>query len=198
MERGPEDAHLDAALNRALLEEEEEQEQEEALELHTLLQTGGSDEVEEAVAAAAAARPLAAIAPAGEDVARRVVARWRALVAQRKPCPLLDLTQALPDMFLEEVLKRLDRVDLTMLAQVGRPWLAAVLASGLPRLPTGVRVRLRLVEFCTSAERLAWARANGCPWGVSRFWNGSDNPCALAALGGHLEALRLAREHDCP
>ena len=197
MERGPEDAHLDAALYRALLAEEEL----EASEFNTLLQAGGSGEAEEtgaAAAAADAARPLAATTFAEEDVAQRVVARWRALVAERKPCPLLDLFQAVPDLVVEEVLKRLDRVDLTMLAQVGRPWLAAVLASGLPRLPKGVRVRLRLVEFCTSAERLAWARANGCPWGASKFWNGSDNPCALAALGGHLEALRWAREHDCP
>jgi hypothetical protein len=36
------------------------------------------------------------------------------------------------------VLERLDPMARTMLAQVGRPWLAAVLASGLPRLPTGV------------------------------------------------------------
>ena len=36
------------------------------------------------------------------------------------------------------MLERLDPMARTMLAQVGRPWLAAVLASGLPRLPTGV------------------------------------------------------------
>jgi hypothetical protein len=29
----------------------------------------------------------------------RVVARWRALVAERKACTLLDLLQALPDFF---------------------------------------------------------------------------------------------------
>jgi len=115
-----------------------------------------------AAAAAAAAHPLAATTPAGEDVTRRVVARWRALVAERNAFPLLELCQALPDLFEQEVLKRLDPISLTMLAQVGRPWLAAVLSSGLPRVPRGVRVRLRLVEFRTSAERLAWARANGC------------------------------------
>jgi hypothetical protein len=71
-------------------------------------------------------------------------------------------------------------------AQVGRPWLAAVLASGLPRLPKGVTVRLRLKEFCTSAERLAWAKANGCPWGGTSWMQ--NGLCAFAAEGGHLEA----------
>ena len=33
----------------------------------------------------------------------------------------------------KEVLYRLDPIDRTLLAQVGRPWPAAVVASGLPR-----------------------------------------------------------------
>ena len=70
------------------------------------------------------------------DVARRVVARWRALVAERKGVLLRRLLEELPDIFFEEVLRRLSSTDRTMLAQVGRPWLAAVMASGLPRLPT--------------------------------------------------------------
>jgi hypothetical protein len=69
-------------------------------------------------------------------------------------CPLLDLLQKFPDFFLKEVLERLDPTDLTMLAQVGQPWLAAVLASGLPRLPRRRRVRLQLKDFCSSGERL--------------------------------------------
>ena len=36
-------------------------------------------------------------------VARRVVARWRALVAQRAACPLLDLLEDCPDLFAQEV-----------------------------------------------------------------------------------------------
>ena len=75
-----------------------------------------------------------------------------------------------------------------------------MLASGLPRWPKGVRVQLRLKEFCTSAERLAWAKASGCPWydslGAARR-SGSLNPCALAAGGGLLEVLQWAREHLC-
>jgi len=116
-------------------------------------------------------------------------------VAERKGVLLLRLL-ALPDLFQQEVLKRLDPVDRTMVAQVGRPWLAAVLASGLRRVPKGVLQRLRLVEFCTCAERLAWARVNGCLWEAGRrsTW---DNPTALAARGGHLEALQWARLHGC-
>ena len=135
------------------------------------------------------------------------------------------------------MLERLDPAARTMLSQVGKPWLAAVLASGLTRLPKRPRVRLRLRGFGTSAERLAWAKANGCPWwdgahakskptmkalvssSSSNFdmincnqvllsilisapiprgasdWTGSNDPCALAANGGHLEALQWAREH---
>jgi hypothetical protein len=152
MERGAEDAHLDdAALNRVLVQEEEEEEEEEeeveASELNTLLQEGaGRGQAEEGQGGQGGQGGQA------EDVARRVVARWRALVAERKGVMLLRLL-ALPDLFQQEVLKRLDPVDRTMVAQVGRPWLAAVLASGLPRVPKGVRPRLPLVEFCTSAER---------------------------------------------
>ena len=191
MERGG-DAGRDAALNPALLEEEEG-----ASERITLLQEGGNEEAEEADTAVAADGPLAAPPPADVDVARRVVTRWRAFVVERKGVLLIRLLQELPDLFVMELLTRLDNVDRTMLAQVGRPWLAAVLASGLPRVPTGVIVCLRLPEFCTSVERLAWARANGFRWGVSK-WDGSDDACALAADGGHLEALQWARQHDCP
>jgi len=50
-------------------------------------------------------------------------------------------------------------------------------------LPKGVRVWLRLNDYCTSPERLAWAKASGCPWGkpVESGWT---NACALAAHGG--------------
>ena len=194
MKRQADDAHLDAALNPALLEVE-------ASEHNTLLQEGGGEESEEAdAAAAAAARPPTATTPANVHVARRVVARWRAFVAERKVVLLLRLLRELPDLFVEEVLRRLDPVDRTMLAQVGRPWLAAVLASGLPRLPSAVRVCLQLRELCTSAERLAWARANGCPWGAPLIIGDRRMewyPCALAAAGGHLDALQWARAQGC-
>jgi len=189
MERGADNAHLGSELDPVLLER--------ASELNRCSTRGEAEEAGAAVASAVAARPLAAPAPSSDvDVARRVVARWRALVAERKGVLLLRLL-ALPDLFGQEVLKRLLSVDRTMVAQVGRPWLAAVLASGFPRSPKRVRERLQLRDFCTSAERLAWARANGCPWSLSNrnWWT---NPCALAAGGGHLEALQWARQHGCP
>jgi hypothetical protein len=159
MAREADAAHVHAAMNAARLEGG-------ASELNTLLQKQDREEAEEADAAAAVAvdPPLAVLPSADADVARRVVARWRVFLAERTACPLLDLLQRHPDLFVEEVLKRLKPTVRTMLAQVGRPWLAAVLASGLPRLHKISRVRLvrlQLREFCTSAERLAWAKANG-------------------------------------
>jgi len=66
--------------------------------------------------------------------------------------------------------------------------LGYVASSDLSR--AGGVVRLELREFCTSAARLAWAKASGSRW--------DEWTCTLAAQGGHLEALRWAREHDCP
>jgi hypothetical protein len=121
------------------------------------------------------------------------------IISPEPPSPLLcRLLQELPLLFQAEVLQRLDPMALTMLAQVGRPWLAAVLASGLPRFPKGSTVRLELGAFCTSIERLARAKANGCPWGEPRSDDGWDNPCARAAQGGHLAVLQWARAHRCP
>ena len=64
------------------------------------------------------------------------------------------------------MLERLDPTSRTLFAQVGRSFRAAVLASGLPRLPKGVRARVRVrrwvvEDICMSVERLAWAKANG-------------------------------------
>jgi hypothetical protein len=129
MERGRDDIRLDVALSPVLMEEVE------VSELNTLqLQEGEREEAGEPDAAAAAVpRPLAVTPSTGLNAARRFVARWRAFVEERKGLTLLRLL-ALPDLFEQEVLKRLDLFDRTMVAQVGRPWLAAVLASGLPRL----------------------------------------------------------------
>ena len=156
-----------------------------------------------------------------------VLGRLREAGLTSYPSPLgRRLLEELPEVLAAEVLGRLDLVDRTMLAEVGRPWRAAVLASGLPRalavmLPllagqvrkpgaslfkrkrfspaTGSGGRLPLAEFCTSVDRLAWARANGCPWKLQDEDSSLDNnPCALAAGGGHLEVLKWAREHGCP
>ena len=103
---------------------------------------------------------------------------------------LLRLLEELRDFFVEEVLRRLDPTARTMLARMGRPWLAAVLASGLPRAGKTAGVPLKLKEFCGSVELLAWAKDNGCPW--------KARTCALATAGGNLKVLQYAREHGCP
>jgi len=108
------------------------------------------------------------------------------------PSPLLGgLLDKLPEVLAAEVLPRLGPADLAVFARVGPASLAAVVASVLPRAGgANGGLPLQLEEFCGSVERLAWAKANGCPW-VARV-------CALAASGGHLQVLRRARELDCP
>ena len=112
--------------------------------------------------------------------------------------PLLDLVERFPDLFAQQVLQHLDPIDRTFLAQVGSACRAAVAASDLPRAGTR-RVELgrsvwvvthQLGELVGSVERLAWAKASGCPW-VARI-------CALAARSGSLKVLTWARQHGCP
>jgi len=112
--------------------------------------------------------------------------------------PLVDLVERFPDLFAQKVLAHLVPIDRTFLAQAGSACRAAVAASDLPRAGTREEVQgksawvvtHKLVEFCTSVERLAWAKASGSPW-VART-------CALAAEHGHLEVLQWARVHGCP
>ena len=96
----------------------------------------------------------------------------------------------LPDFFVKKVLERLDRMDRTMFAEVGKVCRAAVLTSGLPRLPKSPVVRLWPWEFCTSVERLFWARANGLQL--------NEWTCADVAKAGNLPALKWLREQGCP
>ena len=70
----------------------------------------------------------------------------------------------------------------------------------------------RVSELCTSVERLAWAKASGCPWiawkcayaaragrlEALRFQREHELTCAYAAMGGHLAVLKWAREQGCP
>jgi len=112
--------------------------------------------------------------------------------------PLLDLVQRFHDLFVQKVLRHLEPIDRTFLAQAGWACRAAVAASDLPRAGTR-RVVLgrsvwvvthRLEEFVGSVQRLAWAKASGCPW-VARI-------SLLAARGGSLDVLRWAWAHGCP
>jgi hypothetical protein len=108
------------------------------------------------------------------------------------------LLERFPDLFALKVLVHLDPIDRSFLAQAGSTCRTAVANSDLPR--EGTRrvelgraewvVRHKISEFCTSIERLAWAKASGCPW-IART-------CMMAAQGGRLEVLRWARENDCP
>ena len=114
--------------------------------------------------------------------------------------PLVDLLQRFPDLFEQKVLRHLDPIDRTFLAQAGSAYRAAVVASDQPRAGTRDEVFVlgrsvwvvthKRREFCTSVERLAWAKANGCPR--------DEQICTFVARRGRLEVLRWAREHDCP
>jgi len=183
-----------------------------ALTLALLTKTGG-------VAASAAASVLAALlrpGRGGQQYEEAVLGRLREAGLITYPSPLLGgLLEKVPEVFEAKVLPRLGCVDRTMLAQVGPPWHAAVLASRLSRTQ-GV-VSLELEEFCTSVDRLAWAKANGCPWNSrvcikaagkgclevlkwarERGCPWETGTCAHAARGGHLAVLQWARVHHCP
>ena len=134
------------------------------------------------------------------------------------PSPLLGrLVEDLPEVFEKEVLPRLDPTGRALLARVGRGVSTAVVSSGLPLASSSEEVPFKVKDFVGSVERLAFAEANGCPWGeltcasaakggyldILRWARGHDCPwdvlsCAYAALGGHLEVLKWAREHHCP
>jgi len=109
------------------------------------------------------------------------------------------LLERFPDLFAQKVLQHLDPIDRTFLAQAGGTCRAAVAASDMPRAGTRQEVlegrsvwvvTHKRREFCTSVERLAWAKANGCPR--------DEQICTFVARRGRLEVLRWAREHDCP
>jgi hypothetical protein len=103
---------------------------------------------------------------------------------------LAPLLEEWRDVLVKHVLAWLDPEDFAMLAQVGKPWLAVVVANKLPRAGKEGAVPLVLSHFVGSIERLAWAKANGCPW--------ETRTCTYAAAGGQLEVLQWAREHGCP
>ena len=134
------------------------------------------------------------------------------------PSPLLGaLLERLPEVLAAEVLPQLDPADRAVVAQVGRPWLAAVVASGLPLAGKTAGVPLKVEEFVGSVGRLAWAKANGCSWTartsiyivrdglveVLKWARERDCPwneatCLWAASLGDLVVLKWAREHGCP
>ena len=103
---------------------------------------------------------------------------------------LLDLL-TVPDLFREEVLRRLDPTTLALVRRVNRAFRAAVESSSdLPRAGVSAEVPLQVDPFVQSVKLLAWAKANGCPWVAGT--------CSCAAEYGKLEVVQWAREHDCP
>ena len=93
------------------------------------------------------------------------------------PSELLGPLLEWPDL-LGLVLARLDPTDCALLSRVGKWWLAAVVSRGLLRAGKRGALPLKLRAFVGSVEMLAWAKANGCPWGVET--------CNSIARGGHL------------
>ena len=139
--------------------------------------------------------------------------------------PLLDLLERFPDLCKTYVLVRLDPIARASLVGAGSAFLYGVFPRsifpfGLPARAeaTGGAVRVfKVVVFIGSIERLAWAKANGCPWTADTFlyaavggnlevlhwmwdqgcpWN--ETTSSALAGSGHLPVLRWAREHDCP
>ena len=97
---------------------------------------------------------------------------------------LLDLL-ALPDLFKEEVLRRLDPTDLALLRRVDRGFRTAVESSSdLPRAGVSEEVPLKVNQFVGSVKRLAWAKEHGCPW--------TDRTVALACEGGRMDVVLWA------
>ena len=99
------------------------------------------------------------------------------------------------DVLVKGLLGRLDPTDCALLALVGKPWLAVVVASGAPRAGMGGgAVKLKLADFVGSIQMMAWAKSNlrcPCPgWDISTT--------AVIAREGRLEVLQWARVHDCP
>ena len=73
---------------------------------------------------------------------------------------MLALLEGLPDLFEEEVLKRLDPTDLALLARVARSFKTAVVASGLPQARNSSSYVTAV--GCGHLEVVKWAIEQGC------------------------------------
>ena len=103
--------------------------------------------------------------PEGAELLEDNLLGWlRATGLITYPSPLLGgLLGELAKVLAAEVLPRLDSTDLALFGRVGPASRAAVVASGLPRAGETEGVPFQLNPFVGSVERLAWAKANGCP-----------------------------------
>jgi hypothetical protein len=129
----------------------------------------------------------------GED---ELIPRLRELGLIAYPSPLLGagLLEKLPEVLAAEVIARLEPTDVVLFGQANRACRAAVVAFGVPQEEAagddsddegieGGPLLLRVKDFVGSVERLAWAKARGCPWENTRI-------CEYAAEDGHLEVLK--------
>jgi hypothetical protein len=85
----------------------------------------------------------------------------------------------LPRELVPVILCKLPESWRAWVRRVCRAWAAAV----------GER-KLVVKTIFVSVNLADWAHSSGCPW----TWR----TCALAAGGGHVEALRYAHENGCP
>jgi hypothetical protein len=113
---------------------------------------------------------LLGAADLGED---ELLLRLRELGLITYPSPLLGgLIEKVPEVLVAEVLARLNPTDVVVFGQAGRACRAAVVAFGVPQEEEasynsddeGGPLLLRVEDFVGSVERLAWAKARGCPW----------------------------------
>ena len=109
--------------------------------------------------------------------------------------PLLErLAADARNVFVGNVLPRLDDGDLAVLATVNRKMRDVVFESpvGDVRDVAAVRRELAVVDnFVGSVGRLAWAKdQGGCPWEPRTF--------TCIAKGGNVEVARWAKERGCP
>jgi hypothetical protein len=97
------------------------------------------------------------------------------------------------DVYLKEVLERLEPTDFALPALVGQPWLAVVVAPEAPRAAMGRgAVKLKFADFVRSVETLARAKLN------PRWPGWKIHTTGVIARGRRLEVLQWARVHGCP
>ena len=85
-----------------------------------------------------------------------------------QPSVLVRLLEELPEVFERHFLPCLEPVDRTLLAQVGKRWRTAVIASGLGRAGVDALIHhepllLSAKSFVDTVERCDWAIRNGMP-----------------------------------
>jgi hypothetical protein len=120
---------------------------------------------------------------------------------------LAPLLEYLPDLFQQEVLRRLGPRDLASLAGAGRGCAAAVAATALMQWAKRAKTTppghlmyhlppLCLKKACAYAAGggnhliLEWLHNTGCPWDAATT--------CVAAGGGHLQVVQWLHNHGCP